>query len=121
MAEHLAEHADPPGVIRRDLARFATALRAHLLLEARTVYPVLLHHADPVIRDLAADYQAGMSRLLDHFNAYNAVWSAAGAIEADRVRFARETESLAAAVRRRIALENDNLYTAVERGSGIVA
>jgi hypothetical protein len=117
MASGLAEISGPPGLLRRDLTRFSTALRAHLRLEARSVYPALLAYDDAAIRDLAAEYQIAMCRLLDLFNAYQATWIVPGAIEGDRIRFARETASMESTVRRRIELENDNLYAAVERSA----
>ncbi len=103
-----------PQDLRLALAKLAGTLRVHLNIEDKSLYPAMLSHSNPVVRETATEYQRTMGALLSTFNAYYTKWTPNGAIEIDRQGFVRETVLIADALKKRIELENTQLYALID-------
>lgn len=101
--------------LRKDLVRLAGALKVHLALEDRSMYPRLLEHEDSAVRSTAREYQRTMGDLAPAFDAYYQKWMRRNAIEDSRADFASDTAQIAKALGSRIKLENENLYDMIDR------
>ncbi|MBV8638107.1 MAG: hypothetical protein JO322_08460 [Candidatus Eremiobacteraeota bacterium] len=92
------------------LVRLAGIVKLHLTLEDKNLYPTMLRHADPEVRATAQLYKLTMAELAPAYTAFHETWTRPQAISTDRLRFAREFESICEKLRKRIDLENHDLY-----------
>jgi hemerythrin-like domain-containing protein len=99
-----------PRKIRVSLAQLGGVLNVHLAMEDGVLYPQLLQHAEPAVRSTAKRYVEEMGALRSSYNEYVKRWSTPAAIGERRVDFVRETGALIAALTRRMAREDDELY-----------
>lgn len=97
-----------------ELARLAGIVKMHLTLEDKNLYPAMFKHADAQVRATAEEYQRTMGDLAPAFIAFHEKWTRAGAITADHSGFLRDYMRIAEALKRRIDLENHNLYNLVD-------
>lgn len=95
---------------RRKLAAFAGALRVHAAMENEALYPRLLEHPSPAVRQAARRMLDEYGELYDEFHAFLSGWPTAAAIRADPPRFARETRRVFRRLGARMLEENDTLY-----------
>lgn len=96
------------------MMQFGARLRAHLDLEDGELYPRLLQHPDPAVRNLARAYQVEMGRLHGDFEDLLARWQPAATVRADPYGFAVELLSALDVLHRRIHQEDGELYPLVD-------
>lgn len=103
-----------PDACRSTLAKLAGTLKIHIAMEDNALYPRLLAHQNPAVRQTASDYQQSMGQLGPAFEQFFARWSAHGAIEAQPAHYAAGQRVIAEALRQRMDLEDANLYDLVD-------
>lgn len=101
---------------RSMLGRLAAMLNVHLGMEDRALYPRLMTHDDPLVREIAMEYRLNMGQLAAVFEAFAKKWGGGGAIEASPEHFARAHHAIAQALTQRMDMEDANLFALVERG-----
>ncbi|HLN25780.1 MAG TPA: hemerythrin domain-containing protein [Patescibacteria group bacterium] len=106
-----------PESVRTDAGPIATVVRelfgkfgVHLSIEDATLYPRMLAHADHRVRLAAQSFQGEMGNLKVRFDEYRHRWPGPMAISQDPSRFVTETADMLAALKRRIAHEDTDLY-----------
>ncbi|UJR81684.1 hemerythrin domain-containing protein [Sandaracinus amylolyticus] len=99
---------------RRLVARFAGKLRVHAAMENDALYPELLRHDDPQVRELAVRLVRELGPVYEGFDAYEARWSSAHAISLEPRAFMVSTLETFEMLRRRMATENKQLYPVVD-------
>ena len=103
-----------PGTSGRDLqratARFAGKLKIHAAMETEALYPLLLEHDDPTIRERAAQLHDELGPLYGEFEQFESRWSTAEAIDAKRFRYRIELARILQVLGRRMLRENRVLY-----------
>ncbi len=85
-------------------------LRAHLAVEDKMLYPMMIAADHPLASDRAAEYQEEMRGLAADFESYMSKWRSFTAIEADPKGFVTDTRALFEALSDRIDRENNRLY-----------
>lgn len=98
-----------------ELSRLAGVVKMHLTLEDKNLYPRMLEHSDPAVRETAAEYQRTMGNLAPAYLSFHEKWMRSGAIEQERVQFIKEFGNVRDALKQRIALENSGLYDLVDK------
>jgi hypothetical protein len=101
-------------LVRRLVARFAGKLAVHASMENEALYPRLLAHRDPAVRDSARALFDEVGSIYDAFGAYTRRWPTSASIEADVAGFADETRALLMTLATRMLRENDELYPLVD-------
>lgn len=99
--------------LRMLLSSLAGKLSVHLAMEDKALYPRLMEISAEA-KSLAKSFQDQMGGLGAAFGAYNQKWQL-NAIAADPAGFARETQEVFAALGKRIARENGELYPHADR------
>jgi hypothetical protein len=102
--------------IRTALSELETVLVRHLAFEDTRLYPVL-EAGDAPIADRARRYREEMGGLSGQFVALLQRWTPEHAIEAEPEAFAAAWTAVRAALERRMAAEDEDLYDAAERFS----
>ncbi len=98
-----------------ELSRLAGIVKIHLSLEDKNLYPRMLEHADASVRETAQEYQRSMGDLAPVYLAFHEKWMRSGAIEKDRQLFIKEFTGVREALKKRIELENANLYDVIDK------
>ncbi|HEY8041194.1 MAG TPA: hemerythrin domain-containing protein [Polyangiaceae bacterium] len=106
--------AGEAALVRRLVARFAGKLVVHASMENEALYPRLLAHADPAVREQATALFDEVRDIYASFADYAARWPAAAEIEADPATFVRETRQLLFRLATRMTRENEELYPMVD-------
>lgn len=105
--EQVTADAGPVATVVRELfGKFGV----HLAIEDATLYPRMLNHADVRVRDAAQKFQAEMGGMKSTFDAYRNRWPGPSVISRDPQGFISETQSILAALSRRISCEDSQLY-----------
>lgn len=118
-AEVLAELGDPVALardsraVRRSLAVLAGKLKVHAAMEDEALYPRLLTHAEPALRELARRFREEFGDVYSAFLAFLAQWDSRE-IEARAAEFAEATRAAMSTLGTRVRLENEELYDAVD-------
>jgi hemerythrin HHE cation binding domain-containing protein len=99
---------------RLKLSELAAKVDVHLAMEDGSLYPALMAHNDPRVRDTASRFNNEMSGVRAVFEVYRTKWTES-AIRADSAGFIEETNRLFAALANRINRENTELYPLLER------
>lgn len=102
--------------VRLKLSELAAKTTLHLAMEDGSLYPKLMAHEDPKVRDTASRFNNEMSALTGLFETYAGKWTEA-AIREDSTGFIAETTKLFAALANRIQRENTELYPLIEQGA----
>lgn len=102
----------PVSAIRWRLARL---LLAHLAVEDGHFYPAMLGHSDIAAQETAQRFQNEMGKLSSAFSQYMATWTDVQ-IAADWPKFCQVTGDILAALERRVAQENAQLYPLAPAG-----
>jgi hemerythrin-like domain-containing protein len=97
------------------LAQLAGSLKMHLKGEDDSLYPRLLAHQNPAVRDKAAELQRSMGNLAAAFDAFYANWIKPGAVAADLPAYVTELKAVIDALATRMDLEDRELYDLAER------
>jgi hemerythrin-like domain-containing protein len=108
-----AEPGDARG-LRNLLSAMAGKLTVHLAMEDKALYPRLAQVNVDNSRSIAEAFQQEMGNLAGSFADYNQKWQV-NVIAADPAGFARDTHAVFAAIGRRIARENAELYPLADR------
>ena len=103
-----------PKAVRRGLSKLAAKLRVHLLLEDKSLYPILQSHSDEKVRALTNRFAYEMGGISDEFNDYMCKWSTS-TIKENATSFINETKSLFDVLSERIRQENTELYALVDQ------
>ena len=103
--------------IRAGLRNLGTVLVRHLAFEDARLYPVL-EAADAPIAGQARRYREEMGDLSARVAAFLERWSSEGAFEAEPQAFAAAWSAVCAALERRMAAEDDDLYEVAEDHAG---
>lgn len=111
----LVAAAEPPRPTEIEAVRglFRDTLVRHLKCEDWALYPRLRDSGDPALADLAQLFVAEIGTLADEYARYDGLWPT-GRIAAEWPRFRRETRAILAALRRRMAREERELYPVAE-------
>lgn len=102
---------------KKQLASLAGKISMHLATEDQALYPSLVGHADPKIKDLANKYQSEMGEIRKVFEAYNKKWSTGTAIKDNPAGFCSETNELFKVLAKRIEREDNELYPMVDKAA----
>jgi hemerythrin-like domain-containing protein len=92
------------------LSRLGGKLKMHLAMENKVLYPKLLKHDKPEVRQLTEKYMTEMDQIAKLFTAYRETWAGPSKIEADSKKFIEETSQIFQALGARIKAENTELY-----------
>lgn len=101
--------------VRLKLSELAAKTTLHLAMEDGSLYPKLMAHEDPKVRDTASRFNNEMSGITAAFETYTAKWTET-AIREDSSGFIEETAKLFVALANRIHRENTELYPLLEQG-----
>lgn len=99
---------------RAGLARLETIVSVHLALEDQALYPRMMTHDNPKIREIAANYRTRMGSLAAEFQTFVRKWSPCGEIESAAFDFAVEYCAISDALIHRMELEDSTLYALVD-------
>ncbi|MBX7081968.1 MAG: protein kinase [Nannocystaceae bacterium] len=111
LAEGDVSHvAAGPQDAARSLSRFAQRLRRHAELEAQSLYPALLEHADAHVREVATRLYGDGVGLYDEFFAFAQRWAEPETIAAAPERFAGELVAVLRSLGRRMRREDVELH-----------
>jgi Hemerythrin HHE cation binding domain len=100
--------------VRLKLSELSAKVGLHLAMEDGTLYPALMAHRDPKVRDTASRFNNEMSGIKAAFQTYSEKWTES-AIRGNSVGFIEETNRLFVALANRIHRENTELYPLLER------
>lgn len=109
-----AELVAKAAAVRRLVARFAGRLSVHATMENEALYPRLLAHPDPTIRDKARELLDEVGSIYDEFGAFSQRWPRASSVEDDPVGFAKDTMRVVKLLGRRMFREHAELYPLVD-------
>ncbi|MDB5859796.1 MAG: uncharacterized protein JWQ76_3485 [Ramlibacter sp.] len=115
MTVQLKGKADP-AALRKLLSNLAGKLNFHLAMEDQALYPRLMERKDSDAKGLAKQFMDEMGGLGKVFGIYNDKWQVS-AIRNDPAGFASETQAVFAALTKRIARENAELYPLADQAS----
>lgn len=101
--------------IRRLLSQLSGKLSFHLAMEDKSLYPSLLTHSDPAVKNIAKRYSDEMGSLAQTFGNYLNKWANTMVINADLAGFTKETKAIFAALTKRIQREDTELYPIIDK------
>jgi iron-sulfur cluster repair protein YtfE (RIC family) len=113
----MAKLPDAAAQVRTELTALAAKVNVHLAMEDEALYPRLLAHTDPKVRNLAKKFTDEMSGIKAAFHKYIATWTEQ-AIRGDAKSFVAASKSLFAALAQRIQRENTELYPLLDKSAG---
>lgn len=96
--------------VRRLVAKFKGLLAVHARMENEALYPRLMEHPDPAVREKASAIFADVGPIYEAVDGYGARWPNAEAIQADAAGFIRDTHSVMRTLGGRVERENNELY-----------
>ena len=99
--------------LRAMLERIGAALKAHVEMEVEILYPPLLEHADPDIRELAAKMMPRVKDISDGFFTFHNAWSPEK-IRANPDTFQRQVRFVADVLRQSTLHEEASLYERID-------
>jgi len=97
-------------LIRKNLSSLMGKLMVHLAAEDQVLYPELLKHSDPNVVQTARKYLQELGNIKGLFAEYNNKWAIAPLIKNKPEEFIKETKELFSTLRKRIELEEKELY-----------
>jgi len=101
--------------IRKMLSKLAGKLVYHLAYEDMAVYPRLLHHPDPKVKETAKVFAGEIGELKDVFERYMRRWVCDLNIRDEPDEFVSETLYILKTVNKRIEMEDKVLYALVDK------
>jgi hypothetical protein len=104
---------EDPQSLRTALSALAGKLNFHLAMEDKALYPRLMK-SDGAAQGVAKKFMDEMGGLAEVFQTYNNKWQVT-AIRNDFAAFAAETHKVFAALGKRIARENAELYPLADK------
>lgn len=110
----IAADAGPVSSVVRELfGKFGV----HLAIEDSTLYPRMLAHNDPRLQQAALRFQREMGGLKTQFDGFRRAWPGPLAISRDPKAFIAATRDILAALAKRIAREDSELYDLYDRAA----
>jgi hemerythrin-like domain-containing protein len=106
--------AENAAAIASELGKLTAAIRLHLSIEDRFLYPALARAADPHVAATGRRFQQEMGGLARTYQAFAARWEDGAAIAAAPEQFRRDADAAFDALQRRIALEAQELLPLAE-------
>lgn len=104
---------DPKGAAA-NLAKLAGVVHIHLSMEDRSLYPELMNHANPHVRQVAKEFVQEMGGISTAFAAYCKRWNAA-TIKVSPDLFIQETRRIISTLSSRIRREEMELYPLADK------
>ena len=105
--------ADTVPRVQSILNRLAGKLKVHKAMEEEALYPDLLSHEKPSVRELAAGFQKQFGTVYSAFVAFREQWGTER-VRDDYAKFVPATRDLVAALAERIEQEDGELYAMVD-------
>ena len=90
-------------------------LSVHLTLEDNVLYQHLAESPNVKLNELGKSFQDQIGGLHKTLNAYKYMWSTSLSIQESPEQFVRETEAFMSVVKKRIQLEDDDLFSVIDR------
>ncbi|MBI5885853.1 MAG: hemerythrin domain-containing protein [Deltaproteobacteria bacterium] len=121
LSEEIIDSIDPAGLvkdsvgIRRMLSKLAGKLVYHLAYEDMSVYPHLMHHPDPKVKETVKVFVDEAGGLRDAFEKYMRRWVHDLDIRDEPDEFVVETLNILRTVNKRIEMEDTILYVLVDK------
>lgn len=100
------------------LSRLVGKLKIHLAMEDESLYPKLLAHADPKVKEIATRFQKEMGTMKPVVEGFAKKWGSAMAIQGNPAEFVKETKGLFDALGKRVEKENNELYATFDKVAG---
>jgi len=101
--------------LRRMMARFAGKLSVHASMENEALYPRLLEHRDPKVRERARALFDEVKGIYSAFGVFTKRWPTTESIVADPVAYAKDSKKVLRTLWTRMVRENDELYPLVDQ------
>ncbi len=98
------------GEVAKQFEFLADKLNAHLAMEDQILYPMLLRSADSGAVETTKRFQSEMGGLKMRFMKFYNEWGAAKKISSNEARFLTQLADISAALKKRVAKENTELY-----------
>lgn len=106
--------AENAAAIFKELVKTSAAIKLHLAVEDRMLYPALAGAADPSIAATGKRFQQEMGGLANAYGAFAARWNSISRISGEPAEFRREANDVFKALHARILLENNELLPLAE-------
>jgi hemerythrin-like domain-containing protein len=90
-------------------------LSVHLALEDNVLYQHLAESPNVKLNELGKSFQDQIGGLRKTLNAYKDMWSTSLSIQESPEQFVRETEAFMGVVKKRIQLEDEDLFSIIDR------
>ncbi len=97
------------------ISRLAERLSVHLALEDNVLYQHLSESPNVKLNELGKSFQDQIGGLRKTLNAYKDMWSTSLSIQESPEQFVMETEAFVGVVKKRIQLEDDDLFSVIDR------
>ena len=97
------------------ISRLVGDLNVHLALEDNVLYQHLAESPNVKLNELGKTFQDQIGGLRKALNAYKDMWSTPLSIKASPEQFVRETEAFMGDVKKRVQLEDDDLFSVIDR------
>lgn len=101
--------------VRVLLSTLAGKLTVHLTSEDKSLYPKLISHESEEVRLLAQKYIDEMGNIKEVFGAFSKKWYNPTDIQEKPEEFIKEINELFSALGKRVEMENNELYTLVDK------
>jgi hemerythrin-like domain-containing protein len=101
--------------IRGLMVKFIGTLRAHLGMEDTYLYPAMMEHPDPEIREKARSFKQEMGDLASGIETFYNKWSKAGNISTSPADFVQDWSRTRSVLLNRMDREDRDLYELVDR------
>lgn len=98
------------GEVAKQFECLADKINAHLAMEDQILYPLLLRSGNSAAVETARRFQSEMGGLKMRFMKFYSEWSAAKKISSNEARFLTQLADISAALKKRVAKENTELY-----------
>lgn len=108
--EELVRRGSKPFEVLMKLGELSGKVKVHLAQEDQVLYPALLRHKDPGIRETAQKFVQEMGGLAEAFGKFKTRYSSLDGLKENPAQFAAELNKIAAALKKRIQAEDQELY-----------
>ena len=112
----IAENADR---IAARIVAFSGAVKLHLAVEDRTLYPALEAGGDPQLSRMSRLYQQEMQGIVGAYFAFAAKWNTGRHVAAEPEQFRAEANTVLRQVYERMRREDTEFYPAIEAAMAV--
>ncbi len=99
--------------VRSLISRLVGKLSVHLALEDNVLYPYLESSSNPKLTELGKSFRTQVGGLRKALNSYKDAWPTAVSIQENPDQFVKDTEAFIDVIKKRVQLEDDELFTAI--------